>query len=71
MNLRMTKNTFQILIQSKENSKINVKHIKDSIHPEILKKLKNMKAETNISKYILRGVRRLTQKNFFSLFSNY
>ena len=66
MNLRMTKNTFQILNTVKRKTqKINVKHIKDSIHPEILKKLKNMKAETNISKYILRGVGRLTQKNFF------
>ena len=41
MNLRMTKNTFQILNTVKRKTqKINVKHIKDSIHPEILKKLK-------------------------------
>ena len=36
----MTKNTFQILKTVKrKNQKINIKYIKDSIHPEILKKL--------------------------------
>ena len=62
----MTKNTFQILNTVKRKTqKINVKHIKDNIHPEILKKLKKYETETNISKYILRGVRKINSKKPF------